>query len=114
MYGIRGAALDWFRSYISGRYQYVALIDILFEPRVVSCGVSQGSILGPMLFLIFINDFPNSSQYFQFTLFADDSILTSHIPDESADCIKIIVANELQNISRWADSNNLVINAKKE
>ena len=97
IYEIRGTALDWFRSYLSGRYQCVAMNDFLSEPRVVSCGISQGSILGFLLFLIFINDFPNSPQHIQFTLFAGDSTLTCRIPDVSTDYIKVSIENELKN-----------------
>ena len=94
-YGIRGIALDWFKSYLSDRYQCVAINNSLSEPKPVSCGVPQGSILGPLLFLIFINDFPNSSQHFHFTLFADDSTLTCRIPDSSTDIIKNTIEREL-------------------
>ena len=112
-YGIRGIALDWFKSYLSDRYQCVAINNSLSEPKPVSCGVPQGSILGPLLFLIFINDFPNSSQHFHFTLFADDSTLSCRIPDSSTDIIKNTIERELQSVSNWVNSNKLVINAKK-
>ena len=99
MYEIRGVVLDWFRSYLSGRYQYVAMKDVLSEPRAVSYGVLQGSTPGPLLSLILINGFPNSEQCFQFTLFADDSTLTCCIPYESTDCLGTIIESELLMVS---------------
>ena len=87
-YGIRGIALDWFRSYLSDRYQCVPNNNSLSEPRTLSFDVPQGSILGPLLFLIVTNDLPNSLQHFQFTLFADVCFLTCRISDSSTDIIK--------------------------
>ena len=75
-YGIRGTPYDWFASYLSNRQQFVNVNDTNSSVKSVSHGVPQGSILGPLLFLIFINDLPNVSPFFKFCMFADDSTLT--------------------------------------
>ena len=74
-YGIRGPVLSWFNSYLSGRTQCVRIDSTLSSERAVSCGVPQGSVLGPLLFLLYINDLPSISENVHFTLFADDTTL---------------------------------------
>ena len=72
-YGIRGNALEWFRSYLTNRKQYVSLNGECSESKHITCGVPQGSCLGPLLFLIYINDLSNISEVLHFYLFADDT-----------------------------------------
>ena len=72
-YGIRGISLLWFQSYLTGRQQYVSINNHSSQLGGITCGVPQGSVLGPLLFLIYINDLPNVSKVLSFFLYADDT-----------------------------------------
>ena len=108
------AILDWFKSYLSGRSQWVSLGDLSSGFRDVVHGVPQGSILRPLLFLIFINDLPNISDKFKFTLFTDDSALTYrfNLRSESQSANEII-NHKLSKIYNWLFVNKIKINIEK-
>ena len=72
-FGFHCCALEWFRSYLSDRKQYVSVNGSNSDVLSITCGVQQGSILGLLLFLIYINDLPNASKKHTFCLFADDT-----------------------------------------
>jgi retron-type reverse transcriptase len=74
-YGIRGLALNWLRNYFSNRQQYVECNGVTSSFNTIRCGVPQGSVLGPLLFLIYINDICNVSDALELVLFADDTYL---------------------------------------
>ena len=78
-YGITGSALQLLRSYLSNRKQFVRLGDVISLKTDILMGVPQGSILGPLIFIIYINDMVNSSESFKFINFADDTTLISKL-----------------------------------
>ncbi len=79
-YGIHGVALDLIKSYLNNRYQFVEYDGVQSSMLPISTGVPQGSILGPVLFILYINDFPNASRLFNFIMYADDTTLSCTIP----------------------------------
>ena len=76
-YGVQVSEHNWFQSYLSNRKQQVHANGVASDTCFISTGVPQGSILGPLLFIIFINDFPKSSTFFSTRLYADDTSLTA-------------------------------------
>ena len=110
-YGISGEALGWFRSYLSGRSQQVEIKGMLSDSMQISAEVPQGSMLGPLLFLIFINDLPLSLVNCSPFLFADDSSLLTHGTNE--DVISNTLSFDLDHTSQWAKFNYMVLNYKK-
>ena len=110
-YGIRGIAHKWFKSYLSNRMQCTEIGNIQSKLDYVKCGVPQGSVLGPLLFLLYINDIVLSSSICKFTLFADDtSLFYSH--KNKAEGVRILNA-ELSNIADWLAANKLSLNVGK-
>ena len=74
-YGVRGLANKWFSSYLSNRRQFVSVNNISSDELTISCGAHQGSVLGPLFFLIYVNDFANCSKLLEFNLYADGTNL---------------------------------------
>ena len=91
--------------------QCVEIGDVQSELEFIKCGVPQGSVLGPLLFLIYINDIVNSSNIFKFILFADDTSL--YYSCKSARDIEETVNRELAKISDWLSANRLSLNVGK-
>ena len=111
-FGIRGNALDWFIDYLTGRTQRVSFNGILSENTLlVNQGTPQGGVLGPLLFLIYINDLPNCLTGGSSILFADDTtLLLSH---KNYDELIYYGNIELENLNKWLISNRLVLNTGK-
>ena len=99
------------QSYLSGRHQYVQLNEVKSDLLHVNCGVPQGSILGPLLFIIYINDIVNISNILQMILFADDTNLFLSGPNVNDICTRL--NTELCKLSRWFKLNKLSLNVKK-
>lgn len=110
-YGIRGVALEWFSSYLSQRKQYVSYENSLSDMELVKWGIPQGSILGPLLFIIFINDISNTTKLLHFILFADDTNI--FCTGDSIDKVYEIANRELPKLEVWFHTNKLTLNLKK-
>ena len=110
-YGVRCNMLKWFQSYLTGRKQYVSFNGQSSELLINSCGVPQGSVLGPLLFLIYINDLPNISKTLKFYLFADDTNI--YYESKSLKDLEKIVNKELDKLFLWLNVNRLSLNIDK-
>ena len=106
-YGLNGADLDLCRNYIVNRKQYVEIANIKSEENCITTGVPRGSILGPLLFLMYINDIALSSDIFQFVIYADDITITSTL-NTFKDQVGRIQNNKINN-----ELNKLSQNVKK-
>ena len=110
-YGIRGAAQAWFRSYLTNRTQYVYWMGESSERLPLSTGVPQGSVLGPLLFFIYINDLPSCTDSLKVVLFADDSNLI--LKGEDPKTLAETLTTELEKVNDWFAANKLLLNPDK-
>ena len=110
-YGIRGTAHTWFTSYLTNRQQYVSFEDATSGHKTITCGIPQGSVLGPLLFLLYINDLACVSSILTSFLFADDSNLF-HI-GKNLNTMCEIIDMEMVKILDWLRANRLSLNIDK-
>ena len=111
LYGIKGCNLRWFQSYLSNRKQFVTYGDKQTNIETITCGVPQGSVLGPLLFLIFVNDLHKAIKYLDPIMFADDaSLFYSH---KNIKTLLQTVSSELKLVNEWFLANKLSLKYKK-
>ena len=109
-FGIKNTNLSWFKSYLSNRKQIVDINNTFSDEKSVTCSVLQGSILGPILFLCFINDFPLSTILKVF-MFADDT--TCLIAGKNLNDLITLANNEIHKMALWYRTNKMVVNTSK-
>ena len=110
-YGVRGIALDWIKDYLQRRKQYVTFGHMHSDYLDIKCGVPQGSILGPLLFLLYINDLVDVSTVLTPIIFADDTNV--FIKGTSVDTLMNTMNTELNKIYQWLNTNKLSLNISK-
>ena len=110
LYGINGSNIHWFENYLTNRKQFLTFNDKNTPFANITCGVPQGSILGPLLFLIYVNDLCSASNILD-PMFADDTnLFYSH---QNISSLFMTVNNELDKIGEWFKANKLSLNVKE-
>lgn len=112
-YGVVGNSLSWFHSYLQDRHQLVTVAGTESDYALIKHGVPQGSILGPLLFIIFINDLPLHVTSSQVDLYADDTTLSSSADVKNIQKLQDTLNNSVKQVNDWATSNKLPINQEK-
>jgi hypothetical protein len=113
-YGVRGVALEWFRSYLTNRRQYVQVNDNRSQIDTITYGVPQGSVLGPLLFTntpIYTNDLPRNLKTVKSILFADDT--TIYQSSNNTEKLYKATNEQLKILEDWFKANKLSLNASK-
>ena len=109
--GASSITLKWFKSYLSNRIQRVSYNEVVSDALPISTGVPQGSILGPLLFLIFINDMPNVIKHGKISMYADDTTL--YVSDKDVNVISKKLTEDIRAITTWLRMNKLFLNIDK-
>ena len=111
LYGVRGQALTLLRSYLTNRNQKCQIKNCFSSERLIKCGVPQGSILGPLFFLLYINDLPHCLNKTKPRMFADDTNLTASA--NSLTDLEAAANSDLENLRKWLIANKLSLNVAK-
>ena len=109
-FGIKGKILNWLKSFLDERYQKVIVGGKASEPKKVQSGVPQGTVLGPILFILYINNLPEVLKYCAIKIFADDSKLIKSIENEQD---RKMLIEDLNAVIKWADANKMELNETK-
>ena len=112
-YGINGIPYNLLSTYQTNRKQYVQFEYSCSEMLDTQYGVPQGSILGPLLFIIYINDFPNTSKVFQFIMYADNTILSCCVDTIQSNNIDKVINEEMSKVNNLLVTNKLSLNLIK-
>ena len=107
-YGISGVELIWFKDYLFNRSQTVSHKECLSDVGKVTSGVPQGSIIGPLLFTIFFNDFPECLKHSEVVIYADDTVI--YVPGMDPFIIETRLSADMESISKWCVDNELILN----
>ena len=110
-YGIKDKELTWFENYLFGRHQRIIYDGTQSDSQPVVCGVPQGSILGPMLFILLINDIDHQLNSCKILLYADDTVVFTS--SKNQETIKGNLNTDLSKLATWFYENHLVVNLKK-
>ena len=110
-YGIRGVSNDWFKSYLSNRNQYVSINGYESGLAAINCGVPQSSVLGPLLFLLYINDLNQAIKFCKVHHFADDTNLLCL--SNSIKKVNKLINADLKHLVNWLNANKISLNVKK-
>jgi hypothetical protein len=110
-YGVRGITNCWFKSYLASRSQFVSISNCKSELKSILHGVPQGSVLGPLLFLLYINDLHEAIKFSEVNLFADDTTLFQF--GASLKSLSDNVNTDLSLLSDWLNANKIALNASK-
>jgi hypothetical protein len=110
-YGIGDIELEWFTSYLFNRQQFVNYNNHSSQPCTVTCGVPQGSILGPLLFVIFANDIIDHVSQSKIIKYADDTVL--YAAGKDLNTIESALSEDVSALASWFIENELILNLKK-
>ena len=113
IYGASVSAVSWIKSYLSNRKQFVKLGNQSSELLPIKQGVPQGSILGPVLFLLFVNDMPLNIFKSTMDIYADDTTISSSASSSEIPKLKEALLEDLQKVEKWSRTNNMYLNPSK-